>query len=207
MTIIDHAITRPQPGHMQRRIVWLLFAGLLQVALVYALIVGLDIKIQPFVDHRVEGEVILDRTRTPLPPPEPTRVIEPTQVTVVKPTIEIAGDGMGRDTAITAVTGPVTGGPVAVAARSIMSTHTKPPYPRLSLLLGEQGTVVLRLTISAQGTVQAATVVRSSGYGGLDEAAQAWVVRHWRYKPATMGGQPVASTADVAVQFDLRNAG
>jgi len=30
---------------------------------------------------------------------------------------------------------------------------------------------------------------------------------HWRYKPATQQGKPVASSVMAAVVFDLRNAG
>jgi TonB family protein len=206
MTTIDHAIATPPPGRMQRRAAGLLFAGLLQVALIYALIVGLDIKIPPIIDHRFDGQVILDHTMRPTtPPPRPVN-LEPTRVTAVPPTVDWPRNNEGPSTAPT-VTGPSSSGPAVYAAQGIMSTHTKPPYPRLSLILGEQGVVVLRLTITARGTVQDAVVVRSSGYENLDQAARAWVIAQWRYRAATVGGQPVASTADVAVKFDLQHAG
>ncbi len=207
MTTIDHAIATPPPGRMQRRAAGLLAAGLLQVALIYALIVGLDIKVAPFVDPIIHGRVIVDTTKHPTPPPPRPTTYEPTRVTVVKPTVEWTEDTGGTSTALTPTSGSVTGGPVALAAQGIMSTHTKPPYPRLSLMLGEQGVVVLHLTISAQGTVQDAVVVRSSGYQNLDLEARAWVIQQWRYRSATVGGQPVASTANVVIKFDLQHAG
>jgi periplasmic protein TonB len=207
MTIIEHAVATPPPGRMQRRVAGLLFAGLLQVGLIYALIVGLDIKVAPIIDDYYPWRVIVDPIKPITPPPVPESY-KPTRVDPVTPRIVISENGGGdKSTALTPTGGGTTAGPVVYAAQGIMSTHIKPPYPRLSMILGEQGTVVLRLTISTRGIVQDAVIVRSSGYENLDRAARAWVIQQWRYRAATIGGQPVASTADVAVRFDLRQAG
>ncbi len=64
----------------------------------------------------------------------------------------------------------------------------------------------LHLTISAQGYVMDAAVVRSSGYEDLDLAARNWIMAHWRYRPAMRGGAATTSAADVQVRFDLKNA-
>lgn len=206
MTTIDHAIATSPPGRTKRRAAGLLAAGLLQAALIYALIVGLDIKIWPEPERPpLQGEFLPDKSN-PLPPPPPPSSVEPTRVTVVEPTVVWSDNGGGKDTAPTTAAGPAAA-PVAVAAQGIMSTHSKPPYPRLALTLGHQGTVMLRVTISARGAVQDAVVVRSSGYETLDQAARSWVIQQWRYRPATLGGQPVASTAEVVIKFDLQNAG
>jgi protein TonB len=89
---------------------------------------------------------------------------------------------------------------------SIPRTHTIPPYPSIALRLGEAGTVRLHLTISPQGQVVEAAIVRSSGYEDLDRAAQYWVLTHWRYHPASHAGTPVMGAADAEVLFDLQNA-
>src|SRR5262249_52846026 len=90
------------------------------------------------------------------------------------------------------------------AAASITSTHTTPPYPGLARKMGEQGTVKLRLTISAQGVVAGADVVQSSGFPDLDQTAVNWVLTNWKYKPAVRGGVAIASTALAAVVFSLK---
>ena len=83
-------------------------------------------------------------------------------------------------------------------------THTIPEYPPISRRLGEQGTVLLKIVIDANGDVTSATVEKSSGYSRLDEAAVSWVKRHWRYHPATLNGKPIAVTTQAKVRFDLR---
>ncbi|MBV8977162.1 MAG: energy transducer TonB [Alphaproteobacteria bacterium] len=93
------------------------------------------------------------------------------------------------------------------AASAIAATHTIPDYPALARHMGWEGKVVLHLSISPQGIVTAADVVRSSGYDELDQAAVSWVIAHWRYNPAIEDGSPVASETDAAVVFNLRNAG
>jgi len=70
----------------------------------------------------------------------------------------------------------------------------------------EQGTVTLKLEISAEGRVTSATVENSSGSARLDQAAVSWVIGNWRYQPATHDGVAVATTAEAMVKFDLRNA-
>ena len=50
--------------------------------------------------------------------------------------------------------------------------HNPPPaYPRMSRRMGEQGTVLLRVFISAEGRAEKADIRTSSGYARLDEAA------------------------------------
>jgi len=96
--------------------------------------------------------------------------------------------------------------PVSAAASSIGSTHTTPPYPEQARRLNLSGTVRLHLSITAEGAVSAATVVTSSGNAELDTKAVAWVIKHWRYKPALASGVAVASEADANVVYDLKRA-
>jgi protein TonB len=92
-------------------------------------------------------------------------------------------------------------------AIGIADTHTIPPYPANERRMGFQGTVTLHLTISPQGSVIAADIVKSSGSSGLDQAALSWVTNHWKYKPAIQNGVPAESHVDANVVFSLRNAG
>jgi protein TonB len=179
-------------------------AGALQVALIVALIAGLDIKVWPTPEHTISGEVIKDPTKTgPEPPPTPTWR-EPTTSEPVEPKFVI-DDGSRTGTGITTVPGPATPSYDRLAT-GIAGTHNTPPYPPLALRLGEEGSLRLRLTISPQGIVTEAQIVRTSGYDDLDRAARNWIMAHWRYRPAMRGGASVASTSDVEVRFDLKNA-
>ena len=65
---------------------------------------------------------------------------------------------------------------------------------------------MLHINISAQGDVTTATVSKSSGVPELDQTAVDWVIKHWKYKPATNNGTAVASTSDAQVVFNLKNA-
>jgi protein TonB len=93
---------------------------------------------------------------------------------------------------------------VLTPARAIAATHAIPDYPFLSLRLREQGTLRLKITIDERGIVTQATVVNSSGFQRLDEAAVNWVKQHWRYTPAMQGTKAIVSTADAIVEFRLQ---
>lgn len=81
--------------------------------------------------------------------------------------------------------------------------HNPPPaYPRMSRRLGEQGTVLLRVFISAEGRAEKADIRTSSGYARLDEAALETVQR-WRYVPGKRAGQPEAMWFNVPINFVL----
>lgn len=80
--------------------------------------------------------------------------------------------------------------------------NPRPPYPPLSKRLGEQGKVVLRVYIEADGTASQANVLTSSGYDRLDQTAQQTVLR-WRYVPGKRNGEPQAMWFNVPIQFVL----
>jgi protein TonB len=61
-----------------------------------------------------------------------------------------------------------------------------------------EGEVILRVEVSATGHLISVTIARSSGNDILDQAALL-VVRHWRFSPATRGGEPIAGTAEVPI--------
>jgi protein TonB len=77
-----------------------------------------------------------------------------------------------------------------------------PPYPPMSRRLGEQGKVVVRVLISAEGTARDAVVRQSSGYPRLDQAALE-TVRKWRYVPGKRDGVPEAMWFNVPINFVL----
>ena len=76
-----------------------------------------------------------------------------------------------------------------------------PDLPTLSRALGEVGQVRLRLRVEADGRLSV-TVLQSSGFSRLDEAARAAATR-WRCRPAERAGQPLAAEIDETVIFQL----
>lgn len=93
--------------------------------------------------------------------------------------------------------------PVVPARYDAAYLHNSPPdYPYMARKLGEEGTVWLRVRVSAQGVADAVALKSSSGFERLDAAAAA-AVRLWRFVPAEMGGEMMTAWVDVPVTFRL----
>jgi len=80
--------------------------------------------------------------------------------------------------------------------------NPRPSYPSLSKRLGEQGKVVVRVLIDADGTAQKAEIKQSSGFDRLDQSALNTVLR-WRYLPAKRAGVAQAMWFNVPINFLL----
>jgi protein TonB len=79
-----------------------------------------------------------------------------------------------------------------------------PAYPALSRRMGEQGRVLLRVYVHADGSVGQVEIGESSGFERLDRAAREAVAR-WRFVPARQGERPVAAWVLVPISFSLRS--
>lgn len=77
-----------------------------------------------------------------------------------------------------------------------------PTYPEQARRRGWEGTVLLRVQLDANGRVQAVTILQSSGYPVLDQAAVSQI-SSWRFKPGLHNGKPQPSTLRVPVKFRL----
>jgi protein TonB len=77
-----------------------------------------------------------------------------------------------------------------------------PKYPLLSRRRGEEGTVVLRVFVNAEGAAEKVQIRTSSGHELLDRAAHD-IVHQWRFVPARQGDQPVAAWVLVPISFRL----
>jgi len=90
--------------------------------------------------------------------------------------------------------------------RPIMTTHTIPPYPEMSVLTNEDGTTLVEVLIGADGVPLQTKLVTSSGSLRLDEAALAHVKNVWRWNSPTHNCQPVQVSTRISIKWDLRNA-
>ena len=191
------------PRAQARRYVSMAVVGLIHVVVIYALVTGLAPQIAKNAHRELSARVIATQPEKPKqvvklrPPP----LEKPKLNTAVAPKIQI---NQPAQSSISVA--PANPQPAADRrAAAVGSTHTRPPYPPAARRLGQEGRVVLRLTISPQGAVVRADVVQSSGYPELDQTAQAWVIAHWRYQPAVTHGVPVTSQTMAAVRFDLNS--
>jgi protein TonB len=81
-------------------------------------------------------------------------------------------------------------------------TNPKPAYPRQSRRLNEQGQVVIRVFVAADGSPQQGEIKTSSGFDRLDQEALRTVMR-WRFVPGQRFGTPEAMWFNVPVNFVL----
>ena len=116
----------------------------------------------------------------PLPLPDPGIAIDPGPVKAIPPTE-----------------------PVRVGPRfATPGSDVKPPYPQSKIRSEEEAMLRLRLSIDERGRV-----TRVDAVGRADPvflaAARRHLIAHWRYKPATEDGRPVATSTVVTLRFEL----
>ena len=80
----------------------------------------------------------------------------------------------------------------------------RPEYTSEALRARIQGTVLLRTTILADGSVGSIRIIRSldARFGLDDEALK--TVKLWRFVPGTLAGRPVPVVVDIELTFTLR---
>ncbi len=83
-------------------------------------------------------------------------------------------------------------------------SNAAPRYPYLARRRGQEGRVVLRVQVTADGEAAAVQLRQSSGYRLLDKAAVE-AAKTWRFVPARRGGIAVAGSVEVPVSFKLRD--
>jgi protein TonB len=88
-------------------------------------------------------------------------------------------------------------------SKGLLVYHMDPPYPVLARQAHIQGTVILTALIDKEGNIQNLQVV--SGHPLLTPAAIE-AVKHWRYKPFLLDGQPVGVETTVTVNFRFSEA-
>ena len=109
------------------------------------------------------------------------------------------------------VAAPTPPASVPAASAKVELPHTKadylhnppPDYPRMSVRLGEQGQVMVKVLIGADGVPQKAELQNSSGFERLDKAALDAAMR-WRYVPGKRGGVAETMWYLLPMTFNLK---
>lgn len=107
---------------------------------------------------------------------------------------------------------PVAAAPVAAAPAPLVPArynaaylnNPEPKYPPMSRRLGEEGKVLLRVRVTAEGLAAAVELEKGSGFERLDEAAKQAVAR-WRFVPAKRGDEAIEASVIVPIVFRLDN--
>jgi periplasmic protein TonB len=97
----------------------------------------------------------------------------------------------------------------AVAAPRLGAAYLRAPpprYPAAARRKGEEGTVVLKVLVTAEGAASSVELERSSGSSALDDAARD-AVKGWLFAPARRGAEPVETWVLVPVVFRLDGRG
>jgi protein TonB len=123
----------------------------------------------------------------------------PVQVATVVAPVPQAVVATPAPTAPPAPPAPVT--PPDAFAGSL--SNPAPRYPVESRRRREEGTVRLRVVVTADGRVKDIAVARSSGFDRLDEAALD-TVRKWRFRPGMQAGVAVEALGFLSIPFKLQ---
>ena len=141
--------------------------------------------------------------RQPAVTPARERALKNLEVTELAQPLPLTGgaEGAGSEAPPPAVVplAPADGGAVEPAE---LTSKVDPAYPDAARRANVSGTVVLAVTIDADGRVTAVDVVRGLPMGLTESAVGA--VRRWQYKPARGKQGPVASRKEVRIEFRLR---
>lgn len=84
-------------------------------------------------------------------------------------------------------------------------SNPQPTFPAMSRKLREEGTVLLRVRVSADGEALSVDVAQSSGFARLDDAARR-AVQKWKFVPSRRGDTPVEGVAMVPLVFALKKS-
>jgi TonB family protein len=137
-----------------------------------------------------------------LPIEAPARIVEVNQAAFVRPA--------PQPTPVAPSTAPTTGAgkPIATPAPAPAvqtltfgegeGTQPAPRYPDTARRAGQEGTVVIRFTVGADGRVLVAEPSAPSPWGALNREALRVVREQWRFKPGP------ARLCEVAIRFELK---
>jgi periplasmic protein TonB len=113
------------------------------------------------------------------------------------PAATMAGTSPVR--AVETVSQPIVELPSSSAA---YLNNPKPAYPPISKHMGEQGRVMVRVFINADGNPGEVRLHKSSGYDRLDQIAID-TVKRWRFVPGKRGGVAEGMWFNVPIDFVL----
>lgn len=222
---MDFSGREAEPG---KKFVGIGLVILFHIALVYALINGLGVKVVEFIQKPMETKIVEEVKPPPpppdTPPPPPPKLLAPPPPFVPPPEVQVQQQVVPQN-AIAAVSNVKPESnvkptsvqqPAAVAEAKPAGPSTvsgvidfkqagcKPEYPRASLRNEETGTVGLSVLIGADGSVAEVKIDKSSGFRGLDNAVRSQLMSGaCKNKPGTVDGKPQQTWTKVNYVWSL----
>ena len=200
------------PTTNYRRLGGFVVVVILHIGLFYALQSGLAKTLIDRVKGPLETRLIEEiKPDSEEPPPPPVKLAAPPPVFVDMPDIAITENTPTNTISNVTNEKPKVAPPpppkdVTVAPKqNPRSPISQPEYPTMSKRLGEEGAVILFLTLDEDGRVTDAKVDTSSGFERLDEAAvkEAKRPRNWKFVPGTVNGKPAPMQFKFRVVFKI----
>jgi protein TonB len=148
---------------------------------------------EPIETVRPETPLTAPAPQPPPASPTPERAPPRARSTTAAASSAAGGGGLGSPGAATSGAGAGK-----VSGRPVYSVQPAPIYPSESRAAHEQGVVILRLTVNAEGRPTAVSIARSSGFARLDRAA---VEAGWRCRVSNAGR---GMQFEAPIRFDLR---
>jgi len=138
--------------------------------------------------------------------PRPQAVAQPVQLAAPIEAPAPAPIAVAPAPTVVAAPAPVAPAPVVTQPRfdADYLDNPKPIYPAISRRLAEQGRVVLRVHVEADGRAAEVQLHTSSGSPRLDQSALD-TVRRWKFVPARHGQTPTAAWVLVPIAFTLKD--
>jgi protein TonB len=140
----------------------------------------------------------------PRPAGAPVHAIDPLSLVAPARGSLLSGKRTAEATVSTGPSGGLAGRRQGVRDQPTSLSVIRPRYPYRARAEGQEGSVTLRVRVSAEGRMQAVDVVRCSGFAALDEAALG-AVRKAGFVPAERAGQRVDGEIDLTFTFRLKD--
>jgi protein TonB len=147
----------------------------------------------------------------------PTKSVTPTTESIMPATVPIhTQTAQVNEQAIEPITDPRTEQITEIPPAKTIEEYTppsfsaeylhnpEPKYPLMARRRGEQGHVLLQVTVSETGQAVIVVVLQSSGYALLDQSAVR-AVKNWQFVPATANRQAVTAEVKIPVRFILES--
>ena len=211
---MSYTLSRPSPFQRSGLLTAVigLHVGVFLLILAAKTVVPEIMEIPLVVDLLETQDLRKEPVAKPLPMTKPVAVKTP-QTPAPKaaaPVVEATQSNVPAPAAVVAAPVEAKPAPVAPPAEPVSQArfdadylrNPAPPYPPIARRMGEEGKVVLRVSVTPQGSADNVEIRTSSGSQRLDESAQK-TVRNWKFIPAKRGDVAVQSWVLVPIIFKL----
>ena len=211
---MSYTLSRPSPFQRSGLLTAVigLHVGVFLLILAAKTVVPQIMEIPLVVDLLETQEIRKEPVAKPLPmaKPVPVKVPQTPAPKAAAPVVEATQSNVPAPAAAVAAPAEAKPAPAAPPAEPVSQArfdadylkNPAPAYPPLSRRMGEEGKVVLRVSVTPQGSADNVEIRTSSGSPRLDESAQK-TVRNWKFIPAKRGDVAVQSWVLVPIIFKL----